>query len=256
MKKLLLVSALGLVLTACGSGGGGSSSANTTNSVKPTPAPVVAPKSLDGVRDDLKEQVKALKQINVDGVMIDLASEKVGFVEKDLGNGIKGKVYNQTYSAIGYALPKDVKTDQYGRVIDERASEDDVGEFGLATKFKDLPTAGAYHYSGVSFGANSEGKLSLDADFANKKVSGEITDRKLLSNGKSLFNLELLETGIRQIAQNGEEVHFAGVAKAKVEGNDVHSAYGGKFMGPNAEEVLGYVADDTGGIYEAFSGKK
>ncbi|SUT86604.1 colicin import membrane protein [Actinobacillus ureae] len=259
MKKLLLVTTLGLALTAC-SGGGSSSSTNKSNS-KPssTRSESASPdlqNSLVGVRRDLKEQVKALKQINVEGVTIDLASENIGFVEKDLGNGMKGKAYNQTYSAIGYVLPKNVKTDRYGRVIDERASADDISDFGLSTKFENLPTIGVYYYSGVSFGANSEGKLSLNADFANKKVSGEITNRRLLSTGNALFDIDLLETSIRQISSGEEEVHFVGMAKSKVDGYDVHSAYGGKFMGPNAEEVLGYIVDDNADPYEAFAGKK
>ncbi|HDL3934958.1 TPA: transferrin-binding protein-like solute binding protein [Mannheimia haemolytica] len=271
MKKLVLVTALSLVLSACGSGGGGGGSSPNNTNVEKEP-PKAAPQNgtssdvansqgqvkgaLSQVEASLQEQVKALKQINVDGKIIELAQEPIGFVEKDLGNGKKGKAYNLAYSGVGYVLPKNVKTDEYGRVIDERASADDVGEFGLATKFQDLPKSGVARYSGVSFGANSEGKLALTADFANKQVSGSITERKLLSNNQSLSSINLLPTSISQTQFAGEEVHFVGVARTKVEGNTVEAPYGGKFMGPKAEEVIGIVADDYRDPYEVFAGQK
>ena len=268
MKKLVLVTALSLVLSACSSsgGGGGSSSQNSSKDTTTQTPPKSETKSdtvknqvkgaLSQVKADLQEQVKTLKQINVDGKLIELAQEPLGFVEKDLGNGKKGKAYNLAYSGIGYILPKDVKTDEYGRVIDERASADDVGIFGLATKFKDLPKSGTAHYSGVSFGANSEGKLTLTADFGNKQVSGSITERKLLSNNQALSSINLLPASISQTKFAGEEIHFAGIAQANVEGSLVQAPYGGKFMGPKAEEVVGFVADDHNDPYEVFSGKK
>lgn len=271
MKKLVLVAALSLVLSACGSGGGGSSPNTAKDTGSQTQTNATTPKNetksdavsinqakgaLAKVSANLQEQVKTLKQINVDGRLIDLAQEPIGFVEKDLGNGQKGKAYNLAYSGIGYVLPKDVKTDEYGRVVDERATADDVAVFGLATKFQDLPTSGNYTYSGVSFGANSEGKLLLNADFANKKVSGSITERKLLSNNQTLPAISLLPTDIKETKFSDEEIHFAGVAQSNVDGVNVRAPYGGKFMGPKAEEVVGFVADDHNDPYEAFAGQK
>lgn len=139
-----------------------------------------------------------LKQVDIEGKLIDLAQEPLGFVEKDVSNGKIGKAYNLVYSGIGYVLPKDVKTDEYGRVVDERAYAEDVGDFGLTTKFQDLPKLGIYHYSGVSFGVNSEGKLSFNADFSDKQVNGAITERKLLSDNHPLPSIELLPTTIGQ----------------------------------------------------------
>lgn len=260
MKKSLLVITLGLVLTACGGGGsgGGSGSSSSAQSAQPSNINTQAvTNSLTLVRADLQEQVKALKQIDINGTAIDLASENVGFVERDLGNGLKARAYNLPYSAIGYVLPKDVKTDKYGRVIDSRVSAEDTSELGLATAYKDLPTSGTFTYTGVAFGANSQGLLTLNADFGTTKmVSGSISDRKLISSGANLSEITLLPTDIKQYVYNGEEVHFVGAATANVEGYTVRSAYGGKFMGPNAEEVVGYVADDYGNPYEAFIGKK
>ncbi|HDL4107039.1 TPA: transferrin-binding protein-like solute binding protein [Mannheimia haemolytica] len=268
MKKLVLVTALSLVLSACGSGGGGGSSASNPNKEATPRSPSKSETksdtssqnqvkgALSKVSADLQEQVKALKQINVDGRIIELAQEPIGFIEKDLDNGKKGKAYNLAYSSIGYVLPKDVKTDEYGRVIDERASANDVGIFGLATKFQDLPKSGTAHYSGVSFGANSEGKLTLTADFGDKKVNGSITERKLLSNNQALSSINLLSAPISQTKFAGEEIHFAGIAQANVEGNIVQAPYGGKFMGPKAEEVVGFVADDHNDPYEVFAGQK
>lgn len=284
MKKSVLALALSFTLAACSSGGGNSAPskpaentptpkpsstatqpAQTSQPTQPTTTVVTPPTkptptvkgSLAGVKEDLREQVKNLKTIVLNGAQIDLASENVGFVERDLGNGLKGKAYNQAYSAIGYALPKNVRTDKYGRVIDERVSAGDTDIYGLTTKFSELPKSGTAIYNGVSFGANSQGKLTLHADFGTTKlVSGSITDRKLLSNGKKLDEITLLPTSLSQYVRNGEEVHFAGQAIANVEGITVSSAYGGKFMGPSAEEVVGYVADDNNNPYEGFAGSK
>lgn len=284
MKKSVLALALSFTLAACSSGGGGggnsapSKPAENTPTQKPNstatqPAQTTQPAttvvtppakptptvkgSLAGVKEDLREQVKNLKTIVLNGAQIDLASENVGFVERDLGNGLKGKAYNQAYSAIGYALPKNVQTDKYGRVIDERVSAGDTDIYGLTTKFSELPKSGTAIYNGVSFGANSQGKLTLHADFGTTKlVSGSITERKLLSNGKKLDEITLLPTKLNQYVSNGEEIHFAGRALANVEGVAVSSAYGGKFMGPSAEEVVGYVADDYNNPYEGFAGSK
>lgn len=283
MKKNLLAMALSFALVACSSGGGGNGAPNppatnpqekTTSPEAPKPTTQTQPAStssttqtpkntesvkgsLVGVKEELREQVKNLKTLVVNGAQIDLASENVGFVERDLGNGLKGKAYNQAYSAIGYALPKNVRTDQYGRVIDERVSAGDTDIYGLTTKFSELPKSGTAIYNGVSFGANSQGKLTLHADFGTTKlVSGSITDRKLLSNGEKLDEITLLPTKLNQYVSNGEEIHFAGQAIANVEGVAVSSAYGGKFMGPSAEEVVGYVADDNNNPYEGFAGSK
>lgn len=173
-----------------------------------------------------------------------------------MGNGLKGKVYNLPYSAIGYVLPKDVKTDQYGRVTDPRVSASDTAELGLATKFADLPKVGQYKYSGVSFGANSQGNFSLLADFGNKTVSGDITNRKLLNSGAGLSDIKLNTTSISSISVNGQEVHFMGTASTHVEGMTVNSSYAGRFMGPNGEEVVGYVLDDYLNPYEGFIGQR
>lgn len=252
MKNLVLVTALGLALTACSGGGSGSDSGTPE-----TKTPVTQTASLDFVRDDLKEQVKTLKQIVVNGVKVDLSSEGIGFVERDLGNGLKGKVYNLAYSAIGYALPNNVKTDGYGRVVDGRVSVNDTSELGLTTKFAELPKEGVITYTGVSFGANSQGKLTLKADFGNtKQISGAITERTLLSNGNKLFDIDLQSADIKQYMRGSDEIHFIGEAKSNVDGYVITAPYAGKFMGPEAEEVVGYVFDDQNNPYEGFAGKK
>ncbi len=70
-----------------------------------------------------------------------------------------------------------VKTDEYGRVIDERASANDVGIFGLATQIpRFTKIRNCTLLWRIIWCRNSEGKLTLTADFGDKKVNGSITE--------------------------------------------------------------------------------
>lgn len=232
MKRIIFAVTMSIVLTACSSGGGGSSSNNSAT-------------------EGINEQLRELKTVNIDGHKIYLTDEQAGFIERDIGTKrVKG--FNQAYSYVGYSLPRDVKTGQYGQVSDDRVSSGDMNGGGLQTLYKDIPKSGAAVYNGVAFGANSNGKLEMFADFAGKSVYGNIYNLYLKS-GTRLNDISLNKTSIAQYITTDNEAHFAGKASSFT---SVPLGYGGTFMGPNAEEVIGVVTDKTNKPYVMFAGAR
>lgn len=254
MKKSLLVIALGLALTACGSGGSSSGGGKTAEKTEP---PKTITKSIDLVPEHLREKVaeKKIVEIQDNGkvIKLDIANENVGFVRKNLKDGyVYG--YNQPYSVFGAWLPYDVKVDNDGVVIDNRVDSDNFDVYGLLTEKDQMPVSGSAVYNGVSRGAIISGKLRLDVNFGEKTTSGKLYDRKK-DSGQSLDDIILHKGSIsigHQDIRNKEAVVFSGQASYK----GVQGIYVGSFFGPNAEEVSGAVGNDDAGIYEAFAGKK
>lgn len=267
MKKYLLSFVTGFVLSACGSSGGGSSAqpAPSTPANNPQNLPLVTPvqpvvKAIDQVPEQFKAQIREEKLVKLptpsnNASFYDLASEPEGWVTvENVGDNITLRAYNLPYSAIGYAIPQNTQIDSSGRVIDERVTADNnFDSVGLNTKFADIEGLGTARYQGVAFGANSQGKMALNADFANKTVEGRLYDRTTLTNRQSLPEITLEKGQI--IAVDGD-ASFIGSTKATLDGNRITTTYGGDFMGPKAEEVNGVVLDNRGEPYEAFAGKK
>lgn len=261
MKILSSISiiALGVTLVGCGSGGGGGAShlpSNVTTKTAEPQLPATPPTSQ--VENEWKAKIREAKLIRLDHTTLrlsddvafpsqifNMADEKIGELKSELGKGWSIRAYNRAYSAVGYVLPIDVLTDNYGRVIDSRANNYMADVVGARTEV--LPT-GSAHYEGISFGANSEGKLKLSIDFSNNTVSGSVTDRKLLSTKESLADISLKEANISAVGEH----HFSGIAESQ----GVQGSYYGSFFGPNAEEVGGIIRDDLGNKYEGFSGTK
>lgn len=226
MKKVFLAIIVGLSVTACGGGGG--SSSNNANS-----------------QESINAQLRELKTVDVEGHKIYLTDEPAGFIERNIGNK-KVKGFNQFYSYVGYSLPKDVRLGQYGRINDVRVSSTDMDGGGLQTAYKDIPKSGEAIYNGVALGANSEGKFMLVADFTAKYVYGGIY-------GGSFNEISLDKASISQYKAQDEEAHFAGKASSFT---GVPLGYGGTFMGPNAEEVIGLVTDRANKPYVMFAGTR
>lgn len=248
MKNYAIPFLAGLMLAACSSGGGGSS-----NPPPPTPKPPVT-KSIDNVRADLKADVTKEKTVDIYGQMTNIADMPEGWVDiQNVGDNFYVRGYNLPYLAAGYALPKDVNIDEYGRVVDARVDPDAFDIIGLETKYTDKPTSGSATYNGVSFGANSEGKLSLTANFTDNTVEGRLYDRTTLKDKKALPIITLEKT---EIYNDDNQAVYNGVAHATIDGDVVKTRYIGGFGGPNAEESAGVVLDDRNLPYEAFIGKK
>lgn len=252
MKNYAIPFLAGLMLAACSSGGSGSS-----NPPAPTPKPEQKPtvtKSIDNVRADLKADVTKEKTVDIYGQMTNIADMPEGWIDiQNVGDNYYVRGYNLPYLAAGYALPKNVNIDEYGRVVDNRVKRENFDIYGLSTQYADKPTSGSATYNGVSFGANSEGKLELTANFADNTIEGRLFDRKTLKDKQALPEITLEKGAI----VNAENIaSFTGTAKATIDGNVVRTPYAGAFGGPKAEEAAGAVLDDRGNPYEAFIGKK
>lgn len=255
MKKVLTLSIISLLLTACGSGGGKGGSANSGNTYVP---PTKVNTSLSQASLELREQIKKIKAIRINDQNIDLANEPTGFLVRDTSDKTTARVYNQVYSVLGYIQPKfstDNRVERLKQVIDLNKIKDGNEYYAnlVATNFDNIPTSESATYSGIAMAQDLEGKLTLNADFTNKKVSGEITQVKQISSGETKPDYKLQETDIAKIAlpNTSRELHFAGIALSDGE----RFGYGGTFAGPEAEEVLGMLAKDNK-IKLQFIGKK
>lgn len=254
MKKVLALSVISLLLTACSGGGGKGGNANPGNSV-PSPK---ANTSLSQAVPELRDEIKQIKAIRINDHHIDLANEPTGFLVRDTSDKTTARVYNQVYSVLGYIQPKfstDNRVERLKQVIDLNKIKDGNEYYAnlVATNFDNIPTSESATYSGIAMAQDLEGKLTLNADFTNKKVSGEITQVKQISSGETKPDYKLQETDIAKIAlpNTSRELHFAGIALSDGE----RFGYGGTFAGPEAEEVLGMLAKDNK-IKLQFIGKK
>lgn len=201
-------------------------------------------KSINFVPFELRETVREAKKILVGDHKISLADEYYGYVEKNIENA-RLKVYNLAYSGVGYVLDSNTQTDAYGQLSKGIIDRQDIGENTAS-----LPNADIFTYNGQSFGAKTDGVLTLKADFGSKTVSGQVTDRRLIDTKQQLSNIILQETAI----DSQGKTHFSGVASYQTDRNVVGS-YEGNFKGPKAQEVVGYINDGNGNFYEGFAGR-
>lgn len=248
MKKLLFIATSGLILTSCSGGGN-----DANNEAQPVNTPTVSMnrqhevKSIDLVREDFKANVLKAKEIDVEGHKLNLADLPIGFTEKQISADLNSQIYNQVYSAIWLLVPKNTQTNSAEKVIDKNISADNLGITGIVTDSNMIPKTGLITYTGRAFGVNSEGKLSFSADFNNKQVSGKIYDRKLIATNSDLSDITLKPSPI----SSDTKVHFKGLVES-----DVGAYYGGHFIGPQADEVIGLILDKKNEPYEVFAGSK
>lgn len=202
-------------------------------------------KSINFVKEEEKETVKQAKELQIDNhpQKIYLADEYYGYVTKKIEDK-QLKVYNLGYSGFGYVLSPDVKTDEYGQLVNNVTAQYNIGD-----NTKSLPTKQVFTYHGQSFGAKTDGVLTLKADFENKTVEGTVTDRRVIETKKSLSDITLQQTAIKS-----GDYHFEGTASYQTN-EAVKGKYNGNFKGPKAQEVVGYIFDGKDHFYEGFAGK-
>lgn len=259
MKKLVLSFVLSGLITACGS----------SNSTKLSPIPndkideKKHPTSVETqnssttmLENSLRPLVREAKLIHlsseslllqekgsISSQIFNLSDENVGEITKKLGKGWDFKAYNQPYSSIFYALPEDVMTDDRGILTDNRITSPMFQFLGMEAR--KLPNEGIAHYSGISFGKAQTGVVELNVDFAQKLISGTITERRLVDTSHKLDNIVL----------NQGEIN-ANYFDGSISSNEMIGHYQGRFYGPNAEEISGLITDNLNRPYELFTGKK
>ncbi|QIM64422.1 factor H binding protein domain-containing protein [Frederiksenia canicola] len=200
-------------------------------------------------REHLQE-LKESKTLHIGIHEISLADENFGYITKDIEDK-QLKVYNLGYSGVGYVLSKNVQTDEYGQLINPVIERHEIGENTASLpKGKDIFT-----YYGQSFGAKTDGVLTLKADFTNKTVEGTVTERRLTETKQPLSDITLQ----RAIIGASDKYHFEGVASYKTGNTNVTGRYEGNFKGnfaeTEAQEVVGYIFDSKDHFYEGFAGK-
>lgn len=243
MNKLVLVTALSLVLTACGGGGSGGG-ANDSGKVPVTHNQ----KSIDFVASDLKSEIAKMKKITLDnGTVLDLSEMPMGYLERNIDTG-KVKGINGIYYAFGTWIPYGLTYNEHGLPTNDSLYNQQRA-VGYITPKENLPTNGVVVYKGQSLGAATRGKLHLEVDFAqSKSITGKIYDRHL-DDGRSLADISLRNGYIVKYSEGGSG--FMGDAEYL----GVNGRFDGNFIGPKAEEVMGRVTKD-GAVYVGFGGKR
>lgn len=193
--------------------------------------------------DENEQAIKDSKTLRIGTHKISLADENFGYVTKELGDK-QLKVYNLGYSGVGYVLSKNVQIDEYGQLVNNVIEQHNIGENSALPTTKQVFT-----YHGQSFGAKTDGVLTLKADFEHKTVEGMVTERRLIDTKKSLSDITLQQTAIKS-----GDYHFEGIAKYQTN-EAVQGKYNGNFKGSEAQEVVGYIFDGKDHFYEGFAGK-
>lgn len=247
MKKVIAVAVFTAILTAC-SGGGGSGGSSSNSGASASNNTYKQPETTYyGLSPRLKDST-----LFVGGKKIELAKEPEGWRTHTLYNGQTVEFYKQKYTAFGYVVPKKSSSDRINQLYTLSVGVDDSFLYTPDLKFENLPKQGVVTYQGSSYAPNSKGKLSLEADFSIKTISGRIYDQKAFYGDNNPADIQLLKTDIKKIlSPNNYEAHFAGKA---VNGSD-NLGYAGKFAGPKAEEVIGIVSDSST-LKTGFIGKK
>ena len=261
MKNLLKYSVLAVSIgltTACSGGGGGG------NNDKPNPAydkkevnTNTKVSSISYVRDDLKADVRATKELTI----VELNTNKpIKTIQlSDYPKGSIKETLNSTENALTtymrvINLPYSNTATFHTNETQEIAENAIWG--GYPTKWMDLPK-GSATYQGISLGLNTSGSFTLTADFDDKSVQGRIYNRRH-DNGVALSDI-VLERGsvtpyhYTSSIGNKTGTRFSGTAVI----NGQRDHYNGTFNGPNAEEAAGTVSRYyQSDVYEAFAGER
>lgn len=260
LKYSVLAASIGLA-TACSGGGGGNNDApNPTYDKKEVNANIKVP-SISYVRDDLKADVRAAKELTIfDPVTRDtikvmqLSDYPEGIIKETFQRSGNAATSYARIINLAYSANMTFYTNESGEIAYNNFSG------GYVTKYNELPK-GTATYQGLSLGLNTEGLLTLKADFDQKRVEGKIYNRHQ-SGGKVLNDITLEPTIIYPEVMSSSATkksiratYFDGYTSTSSDG--ISGKYEGTFGGPNAEEVVGVLTNRYGNnVYEGFAGKK
>lgn len=292
LPKAFLLSCLAVTISACsgggGNGGGNSASpepvqpvAQKPSEVKPTPTtkptnathnPAENPQTPSFIAFDIKamppgevnnedvgfgkvtgynnqysfsgafKEHEPLGSIVVDNVKLQLARGLSGV------GGLQGKAIATAFESAWNAALKNPNREIFY-----------FGAETPATKMENLKGTATYkgvatRYDNVTGDLQNIGSSTLNADFDNKKISGELD-----ISGIWRRNISLKEAEIKGNAFEGQAIAGENHILRTVEGK-----YEGKFFGPNAEEVAGkatfegeaIIGNGLRDLDTSFSGKK
>ena len=261
MKNLLKYSVLAVSIglaTACSGGGGGGNNdkSNPAYDKKEVNTNTKVPSSTY-VRDDLKAEVRLAKEMRI----FDPANNQTVKMMQlsDYPEGVIKDTFKTSNTDTSYVRVLNLP---YSNAITLHTNE--TGEIaysafygGHVTKMADLPK-GTATYQGSSLRLNTSGSLTLTTDFDRKKVTGKIHNRHH-DNGNTLNDIVLESAPIRSktiVSNNTNESRIAAHFEGYTTSGGRTGEYRGTFAGPNAEEVVGLVADASENPYEGFVGKK
>ncbi|MDP8032789.1 transferrin-binding protein-like solute binding protein [Pasteurella atlantica] len=257
MKKLVLVTAISLVLTACGSSGGGNSgSADNIKSAKvegvlfaydlqnPVKKQSKDPAGDITEYDDYELKMtrlskdKDINHIQINSVSIQLEPngdekytdyyDETGMDTVKVGQVLRSVTSGNTYKYMRFGQHSTYDYDP-NNPADHNDDQQTFGIFvqGYATQNMPTADAGIVTYTGDAYGgteALTKGKSKIDVNFGNKTLKGTLSDWQ---NYKFLAEED-----------KAQPIHFSANIKGnKFEGQNVK----GNFFGDNAAEV--------GGIY-------
>lgn len=261
LKYSVLVASIGLA-TACsgGSGGGNNDKPNPTYDKKEVNTNTKVP-SISYVRDDLKADVRAAKELTIfDPVTRDtikvmqLSDYPEGIIKETFQRSGNAATSYARIINLAYSANMTFYTNESGEIAYSNFSG------GYVTKYHELPK-GTATYQGLSLGLNTQGLLALKADFDQKRVEGKIYNRRQ-DDGKALNDIKLESTIIHSEIMSSSATKksilatsFEGYTSTSSDG--ISGKYEGTFGGPNAEEVVGVLTNIYGNnVYEGFAGKK
>ena len=257
MKYSIVAMCIGLT-SACGGGGGGGGSdkANPAYDKTEINANTKVPSSTY-VRDDLKTEIRAAKELTVFDPVTKQTIKTIQL--SDYPKGTIKETFKSTENTLTTYM-RIINLPYSNTVMFHTNETGDTAETaffgGYPTKLKNLPK-GAATYKGTSLGLNTSGSLTLTANFDDKSVRGLIYNRRH-DNGSALSDIKLERSSIisESVSSSNGTVRaatFSGRASTKTD----LDYYYGMFSGPNAEDVSGIVSDFLkSNVYESFAGEK
>ncbi|MDG6882050.1 Transferrin binding protein-like solute binding protein [Phocoenobacter uteri] len=268
MKKLALVTAISLILTACGSGGGSSSADNTKpekiegvlfayDFLHPVEKESKDPAGNIITYDDYEiKTTRFSKDDDINHILINNVSiplnpngdekytayyQGVGDDAVEVGQVLTSIVSDKTYKHMRFGQHS---TYDYDPNYHESHLKDQLtfGMFVQGYVTENMPTSGTVTYKGDAYGgleALTKGKSKLDVDFGHKTLKGTLSDWQ---NYDFLAEKDKLQT-----------ISFdASIEGNKFEGKNVK----GSFFGRNADEIGGIYHDEIRREGAVFGAKK
>lgn len=267
LVKFSLTALAAFTLMACSSGGGGSSSSSNDSQAKPAqPAQPSKPEQPTQPSEPVKPNQpssKAEQPKGTGGVLVaEGEDEKASYKKESLDSTdltkitVDGKVLTlvdgRSNNMDFTVLAKDYSSVRFGAIKNFEAGQGDI-IFYNGNPTKEMPTQGTADYHGESILTSHgdeipddymKGTSSFKADFANKKLTGDLKISNKAANVDVTVKVDAKISGSS----------FSGTATSTTFAKQGISE--GKFYGDNAKELGGLVKAEDNSWGGAFAAKK